>query len=95
MIWGLWWVWMIAALTMAFLEVLIPGYIFLGFAIGAAATGLAVGVGGPLAAWLGASLPMTLLFFAILSLISWLGLRRALGIRKGQVKIWDRDINED
>lgn len=95
MIWSLWWAWMIAALTLAFLEVLIPGYIFLGFAIGAAATGLALGVGGPMALWLGASLPMTLLFFAVVSLVAWLGLRRALGIRKGQVKIWDRDINED
>ncbi|MEL6516412.1 MAG: hypothetical protein AAFR34_04390 [Pseudomonadota bacterium] len=95
MIWSLWWAWMIAALALAFLEVLIPGYIFLGFAIGAAATGLALGVGGPMALWLGASLPMTLLFFAVVSLVAWLGLRRALGIRKGQVKIWDRDINED
>ena len=35
------------------------------------------------------------LFFAVVSLISWLGLRRWLGVREGQVKEFDHDINED
>ncbi|MEO1046683.1 MAG: hypothetical protein AAFX04_14705, partial [Pseudomonadota bacterium] len=41
------------------------------------------------------SLPFALLFFAICSLVAWLVLRKVLGVRQGQVKIWDRDINED
>ncbi|MEO0655580.1 MAG: hypothetical protein AAFY77_12020 [Pseudomonadota bacterium] len=95
MIWATWWIWMIAGLSLAFLEVLVPGYIFLGFALGAAATGVAIGVGGPLSLWLSGSLPLALLFFAICSLVAWLVLRKVLGVRQGQVKIWDRDINED
>ncbi len=93
--WALWWVWMIAGLALAFLEVLVPGYIFLGFAIGAAVTGLAVGIGGPLDLWLSSSLPVTLVFFAVTSLVAWIVLRRVVGVREGQVKIWHRDINED
>ena len=95
MIWATWWIWMIAGLSLAFLEVLVPGYIFLGFALGAAATGVAIGVGGPLSLWLSGSLPFALLFFAICSLVAWLVLRKVLGVRQGQVKIWHRDINED
>lgn len=92
---GLWWVWAVGAVALAFLEVIVPGYIFLGFAIGAGLTGLVLLVGGPFAASLGASLPLLVLFFAVISLVSWLGLRRVLGIRAGQVKEFDRDINED
>lgn len=93
--WGIWWVWLTAALGLAFLEVLVSGWIFLGFAIGAAITGLLLAVGGPLGLWLAGSLPLTLVVFAILSLLAWLALRRAVGVREGQVKVWDRDINED
>ena len=93
--WSAWWIWASAAVALAFLEVVVPGYVFLGFAIGAAATAVVLLVGGPLAASLGASIPMLLLFFAVVSLICWLGLRRWLGVRAGQIKEFDRDINED
>jgi membrane protein implicated in regulation of membrane protease activity len=93
--WALWWVWMCGAVVLGVLEVLVPGYIFLGFALGAAVTGLVLLVGGPLAAWIGASVPLLLLFFAVLSLLGWLGLRRVLGVRKGQVTVIKRDINDD
>lgn len=90
-----WWVWMSAAVILGVLEVIIPGYVFLGFAIAAAATGIVLIVGGPLAGTLTASISVTVLFFAVLSLVSWLVLRRVLGVRSGQVKTFDRDINED
>lgn len=93
--WTLWWVWMVGALALAFLEVLISGWIFLGFAIGAAVTGLLFAVGGPIAGVLTGSLPLTLVVFSVLSLIAWIILRRAVGVREGQVKIWDKDINEN
>ena len=93
--WALWWVWIVFALGLAFLEVLVPGYIFLGFALGAAVTGVSFAIGGALGGWLAGSLPITLLYFAVWSLIAWLVLRRTMGIRKGQIKIWERDINED
>ncbi len=90
-IWSLWWVWMVGALALAILEVLAPAQIFLGFAAGAAGVGLALLVGVP---GLAGSLPALLLTFAILSLVAWLVLRPLLGIRQGQVKHFDHDINE-
>jgi membrane protein implicated in regulation of membrane protease activity len=90
--WSVWWVWIVGALVLAFVEVLAPAQIFLGFAVGAALTGLALLIGVP---GLAGSLPATLLVFAILSLVAWITIRRAVGIRKGQVRVWDRDINED
>jgi len=87
--WALWWVWMAGAVALGILEIFAPGFLFLGFAVGAGLTGILLALG------LSPSLPWLLLIFAVVSLASWLGLRRVLGIRKGQVKIWDRDINED
>ena len=90
MIWNIWWVWVVAGFVLGGLESLVPGYIFLGFAIGAVLTGILVGLGvvggGP--AWLA-------LIFALASLVAWLVLRRTMGIRTGQVKVWDRDINDN
>ena len=40
MFWQLWWVWMVAAGLLAILEMLVPAFVFLGFAVGAAITGL-------------------------------------------------------
>lgn len=90
--WSVWWIWIVGAFALAFLEVLAPAQIFLGFAIGAALTGLALLVGIP---GLAGSLPATLLVFAILSLVAWIVVRRVVGVRDGQIKVWDRDINED
>ena len=90
--WSLWWVWMVGALLLAILEVVAPAQIFLGFAVGAAGVGLALLLGIP---GLAGSVPMMILIFAILSLVAWLVIRRAVGIRKGQVKVFNHDINED
>lgn len=88
-LWSVWWVWMSAAVVLAILEVIVPGYIFLGFAAGAAFVGgiLLLGIGG-------LTLPWALLVFAVFSLVSFIALRKIFGIRHGQVKIWDRDIND-
>ena len=88
-LWSVWWVWMSAAVVLAILEVVIPGYIFLGFAAGAAFVGaiLLLGLGG-------LTLPWALLVFAAFSLVSFIALRKIFGIHHGQVKIWDRDIND-
>lgn len=86
-IWTVWWAWVALGFLLGILEVLAPGYIFLGFAIGAVLTGAVVAVGIT-------SLPMLLLIFAIASLISWLVLRRVMGVRDNQVKVWDHDIND-
>ena len=88
-LWTEWWVWMSGALILATLEVLIPGYIFLGFAIGAAMMGLLILFG------ISASgLALTLVIFAVLSLISYLAMRKYFGLKTGQVKIWETDVND-
>lgn len=42
---SIWWVWVAAGLVLAILETLLPGFILLGFAIGAVLTGLTVAFG--------------------------------------------------
>jgi inner membrane protein len=86
---GTWWAWVILGFALGVLEVLAPGFIFLGFAIGAVVTGALVGIGIP------AGVPALILIFAVVSVIAWLVLRRVVGVREGQVKIWDRDINDN
>jgi membrane protein implicated in regulation of membrane protease activity len=80
---------MSGALILATLEVLIPGYIFLGFAIGAGVMGLLILLGVS-----ATGLALTLVIFAILSLISYLAMRKYFGLKTGQVKIWDTDVND-
>lgn len=92
MTWSLWWIWMVGALALAILEVLAPAQIFLGFAVGAAGVGFGLLVGIP---GLSTSLPFALVVFGVLSLIAWIAIRRIVGVREGQIKVWDRDINED
>ena len=93
--WADWWVWGAAAVVLAIGEVVLPGFVLLGFALGAAALAAILVIGGPLAAWLAGSLPLLLLAFAILSLIGWLALRRWVGVYRGQVKSFDHDINDN
>jgi membrane protein implicated in regulation of membrane protease activity len=89
LLWAEWWVWISAALVLATAEVLIPGYIFLGFAIGAGLMGLLILIGLS-----GIGLALTLVIFAVLSLLSYLAMRRFFALRKGQVKVWETDIND-
>mgnify|MGYP007000532701 CR=1 FL=1 len=84
------WLWIIAALVLAALELALPGWFFLGAAI---ATGL-VGLALLLGLWVG-GLPMALVVTAILTGVIWLVLRRVFDTSRGEVKIWDRDINDN
>lgn len=88
-IWTIWWAWVVAGFALGVLEVLAPGYIFLGFAVGAVGTGALVGLDV-----LGGSLAWLILAFAVLSLVAWGAMRAVFGVRRGQVKVWDRDIND-
>ena len=92
---SLWWVWIAAGLVLAILEVLVPGFLFAGFAVGAVVTGAWMGFGLPGTAWVAASLVDALVVFAIVSVVGWLGMRQVLGVRQGQMKRIDHDINED
>ncbi|NVO55078.1 hypothetical protein HW561_04645 [Rhodobacteraceae bacterium B1Z28] len=87
--WLTWWIWLAAALALGIFEVVLPGFIFLGFAIGAAITGLILVIPGVVP-----PLSILLLIFAILSLAAWLGLRRMFARPHGQVKTFEHDIND-
>lgn len=93
--WSDYWVWFAAAIVLAILEVLAPGYILLGFALAAGIVGAGLWIGGGLGAFLAGSLPVTLVIFAVISIVLWLVLRRVFGVRGGSVKVWDTDINEN
>ncbi len=88
-VWEIWWAWVAFGLVLAILEVLVSGFIFLGFAIGAVIVGVLV------ALVVVFSLPWALVVFSIVSLVAWIALRQVFGIRHGQRKTFDRDINED
>ncbi|MEL6839742.1 MAG: hypothetical protein AAFP85_10645 [Pseudomonadota bacterium] len=88
-LWTEWWVWMSAALILATIEVLVPSFISLGFALGAAMMGLLIIFG------ISASgLALTLAVFAALSLVAYLLMRKFFALPTGQVKIWDKDVND-
>ena len=91
-IWSIWWVWIVAALVLAIIEVFVPVFVFLGLAVGAVVVGVALGFGA--LGWIGAGLPALLLLFAVSSVVAALVLRNVLGVRRGQVRIVERDINE-
>ncbi|WP_299783515.1 hypothetical protein [uncultured Roseobacter sp.] len=86
---NLWWVWTAAALALAVIEVLVPGFIFLGFAIGALAM---VGI---IFATPGLSAPALLAIFGGLSLVAWIGLRMAFRKQSSGAKIVHQDINDN
>ncbi len=90
MSWQNGWLWIIAALVLAAVEVLAPVWIFLGVAIAVLLMGLALLLGiAP------ASFPVALIVTAVMSGVVWLALRRLMGVTHGQVKIWKTDINDN
>ena len=91
MLWQQAWVWAVAGLVLAALEVAIPGNILIGFAVGA--LGVAVLLWGGIAT--GWSFAILLAVAAIVALGAWFVLRRVIGIRAGQIKIVDKDINDN
>ncbi|MDU8910615.1 hypothetical protein [Aestuariicoccus sp. MJ-SS9] len=86
---SVWWVWLAAALVFGVIELMVPVFLFLGFAIGAACVGLLLLV---LPLQIGASALVAL--FAGLSLAAWVILRLTLRGGRGARKLFDRDIND-
>jgi membrane protein implicated in regulation of membrane protease activity len=84
-----WWVWLSLAAVLGIVEVLLPGFVFLGFSIGAVTVGLLLALGVTLPpAW-------SLVLFALLSLAGYLLLRAYLGKSAGDVRVVEKDINEN
>ncbi|MFT4014965.1 MAG: hypothetical protein QM682_16565 [Paracoccus sp. (in: a-proteobacteria)] len=84
------WLWIVAALVLAALEMVLPGWLFLGTALACGAMGLLL-----LAGIWSAGLPLTLVVAALFSALAWALLRRIFGASRGDVRIWTRDINDD
>lgn len=70
-------------------QILVSGFVFLGFAAGAVVTGGLIWLGSRRACR--SSLPV----FALVSLGVWLAMRRVFGLSQASVKVWDRDINDN
>lgn len=83
------WLWVIAAVLVGLVELILPGWLFLGTAIALLVMGIALLTG----LW-GWGLPGALIVTGILSFLAWFALRRLVGVHEGQVRIWDRDIND-
>lgn len=92
--WREWWAWGMLAALMGILELIVPGYIFLGFSIAATAMAGIFLIGEPVAGWLPQGLPALALVFAVLSILAWVALRLIFRLPRGQVKTFDYDINE-
>jgi membrane protein implicated in regulation of membrane protease activity len=84
-----WWVWLSAAVVLGIVEVLVPAFIFLGFSIGAVVVGVLLALGVTMtASW-------ALVVFAVMSLAGYVVLRMVLGKTGGDVRVIDRDINDN
>ncbi len=86
---SVWWVWVAAALVLGIIEILLPGFIFLGFAIGALAMAAIVAF-----TLLPLTPALTIALFAGLSLIAWILLRQTFQAPRGSVKRFTDDIND-
>ena len=84
------WLWIAVGLVLAALELVLPGWFFLGAALAVGLMGLAQLIG----IWTG-GLPLALVVTAILTGAAWLALRRIFGSSRGEVRIWTRDINDN
>lgn len=84
-----WWMWFVTAFGLGIVEVLAPGYVFLGFAMAAFAMGLLAVLGVHL------SLPAAIAVMAVLALAAWAVLHRLFPMQAGSVKRIDRDINDN
>ena len=87
-----WWIWVLVGLGLAMLEVAVPGFVFLGFAIGGIATGILLLLIGHVLEESPATIPLV---FAAFSLLSWVVLTRLFRRGRKGPRIWKKDINED
>ena len=84
-----WWFWVAFGLVLVILETVLPGFVLLGFGIGAVVVGLLISLG------LSMKPPKLVLLFATVSLITWAGLRALFRPKKANVKTFENDINDE
>lgn len=84
---AIWWAWLALAGGLLIIELMAPGFIFLGIALGAAITAPVVWVAQP-------SLTATMMVFAVASVLAWVVLRRLFQPAPKSVQTFDTDIND-
>ncbi|WP_231565672.1 pectate lyase [Paracoccus sanguinis] len=89
-VWTNGWLWIIAALLLALIEMILPGYVFLGLAAAVGVMGVVLLAG--LWDW---GLPAALVVTAVLSGVAWFGFSRMAGVDRSRTRIWHRDINDN
>jgi membrane protein implicated in regulation of membrane protease activity len=85
-----WWFWISAAAVLGIVEVLVPAFVFLGFSVGALAVGLLL-----LTGLVGLSPAGNIALFAVLSFVGYAALRAFLGRSRGDIRIVEKDINDN
>ena len=88
--WALWWVWLVMAAILGMAGMLLPGFVLLGFAIGALIMAAVTCLGV-----FGASFAGTVLVYACASVAAWWGLNKYFPKERGHVRRWDSDINDN
>ncbi len=88
----IWWAWLSVSLVLGIIEILAPGFIFLGFALGALAMSVIVGLAPALLD--GLSMPALLALFAALSLLSWIGLKVTFKRQTSTAQTFTDDVND-
>ena len=88
--WTLWWVWLVLAALLGVAEMLLPGFILLGFAIGALVMALLAATG-----LTGSSFALSVLIYAVASVVAWWWMQPMVLRDRGNVRFWARDINDN
>jgi membrane protein implicated in regulation of membrane protease activity len=87
------WLWLAAAAVLAIVEAVLPGYLLLGFGIGAVVVALALFPLGDEAAALPYAPVALLAIWAAVSLLAWFGLTGLFG-RRARRRRGTRDLND-
>jgi membrane protein implicated in regulation of membrane protease activity len=90
MLWQSGWFWAILGIALGIAETLLPGFILLGFGIGALLTAVGLWIG-----LIGGSLPVVLLVWAVASAFGWFALKKLFTRPEDRPKIWKKDINDN
>lgn len=86
--------WLAFGIVLGILELLLPGYVLLGFGIGAAAVAGVLFVVGPEPFAGFAGIAYLAVAWAVASYLAWLGVRRLPSARANNTRLVEQDVND-
>jgi inner membrane protein len=86
--------WFAFGVVLGIVELLVPGFVFLGFAIGAAVVSLVLLLIGPTVFEGVAGIAYLAVVWAVASYAAWTSIRKLPSARAANSRVVDRDINE-